>query len=231
MSIWTKLRTAWRGQAHEQVEKQVDNQLFRIFAQEIRDAEAAMLRERERLVLRVAERKQLQKQAQNRQTDMARCEQQGREALSRGLEAEAGCYSERFVTLEREATELQQAIDAALASEAKTVEALRATAAQIRQYQLRLAMAKSSGSHTSTVGKPSGLHACLDELKETEARLQQVQQQQAHLDQARATTDALLDPVGAAEHKVRCHQGAEAAAARLAKWRQSPAADSGQGIG
>ena len=82
MSIWSKLNTLLRATAHEPVEHLVDANAIRIFEQEIRDAENAIVQAKYQLATVMAEKKQLLRHNQALAENIAVKEQQAVAALT-----------------------------------------------------------------------------------------------------------------------------------------------------
>lgn len=83
MSVWTKINTLFRASAEESAESVVRANAMRIFAQEIRDAESAIIAAKHQLATVMAEKAKLDRQNRSLQSGLALREKQAIAALEK----------------------------------------------------------------------------------------------------------------------------------------------------
>ncbi|ARU54524.1 phage shock protein A (IM30) [Oleiphilus messinensis] len=83
MSVWTKINTLFRASAEESAESVVRANTMRIFAQEIRDAESAIIAAKHQLATVMAEKAKLDRQNRSLQSGLALREKQAIAALEK----------------------------------------------------------------------------------------------------------------------------------------------------
>jgi phage shock protein A len=186
-SILSKIWTAIRGGATEAGQVVVDSQALRILDQELRDADAAMIRSREELTKIMAKRKLTADQLTARQTKLKEYEGYAAQALAKNDEALALEIAGKIAELENEISEQQgviESFDKSIATVRKSitdgekqiarlkaqVDQVKATAA-VQKAQASIA-ARHSGANRTVSSAVDSLERIKQRQAETAARME-----------------------------------------------------------
>ncbi len=188
MSLWIKLNTLFRATAHEPVEHLVDANAIRIFEQEIRDAENAIVQAKYQLATVMAEKKQLQRHNQALEENIALKEQQAMAALEQAneqLAQDLACVIADDENLLRDQRQQAHYLDQ---QEQRLKQQLRGSAQSIQRYQRELNLAKANRNAQQALGQlrgySSGLSASLQEMESSLQRIQKRQNRTLELEEA-----------------------------------------------
>lgn len=193
MSLLRKLNTLFRASAQEPAERLVEANSIRIFEQEIRDAEAAILQAKRQLAVVMAQKKQLTRHNEMLQESIARREQQACIAM----EQQQSELAEEVATLiaEEEFILRDQRSQTDYLSKQETVlkQQLRRAAQSIQKYRRELHLAKANRSAqqamTSLKGYSNGLSVSMQDMTASLNRIQQRQTDFADFDTAMTEID------------------------------------------
>lgn len=194
MSLWIKLNTLLRASAREPVEQLVNANEIRIFEQEIRDAEAAIVQAKYQLAAVMAERKQLQRHNQSLSENLSNRERQALAALEQGNESLAQDIASVIADDENLLLQQQQQEAYLGQQETRIKQQLRQAAQAIQRYQRELALAKANRSAQKALGQLHGhSNGLTSSLQEMATSLERIQRHQAH----RADMDSALQEINA----------------------------------
>lgn len=188
MSLWSKLNTLLRATAQEPVEHLVDANAIRIFEQEIRDAEAAIVQAKYQLATVMAEKKQLRRHNQALAENIAIKEQQAVAALDKNDEALAQDVAALIAEDESLLQDQRKQADYLDQQEIRLKRQLRVAAQTIQRYQRELSLAKANRSAQKALGQlqgySNGLSSSLQEMATSLERIQKRQNRAADMDEA-----------------------------------------------
>jgi phage shock protein A len=188
MSLWSKLNTLLRATAQEPVEHLVDANAIRIFEQEIRDAEAAIVQAKYQLATVMAEKKQLLRHNQALAENIAIKEQQAVAALDKNDEALAQDVAALIAEDESLLQDQRKQADYLDQQEIRLKRQLRVAAQTIQRYQRELSLAKANRSAQKALGQlqgySNGLTSSLQEMATSLERIQKRQNRAADMDEA-----------------------------------------------
>ncbi|TWI52566.1 phage shock protein A (PspA) family protein [Pseudomonas duriflava] len=197
MSIWKKVVTAFRGGASEVGEAIVDKNAIRILDQEVRDAEAALLRARNGLVEIKAKHKLSLQRLDAFNSDIQNWEGKAMAALNKGEEALATECANKVAEIEAQRNQEQ-----ALADQfSKQVEVLHGQVlkaeAQIKGLKQQIEMAKAretvQKARVATAAATGGANGALETAVDSLARIK------ARQDEQDARLEAAEELAGAAK--------------------------------
>ena len=182
MSIWKKVVTALRGGASEVGEAIVDQQAIRILDQEIRDAEAALLRARNGLVDIKAKHKLSLQRLDAFKGDIQNWEGKAMAALEKGEEGLATECANKVAEIEAQRDQEQVLAD----QFGKQTEALHAQVikaeAQIKGLKQQVEMAKAretvQKARVATAAATGGANGSLETAVDSLARIKARQDEQ-----------------------------------------------------
>lgn len=194
MSLLRKLNTLFRASAQEPAERLVEANSVRIFEQEIRDAETAILQAKRQLAVVMAQKKQLTRHNEMLQESIERREQQACEAM----EQQQNGLAEEVATLiaEEELILRDQARQTAhLAKQENNLkQQLRIAAQSIQKYRRELNLAKANRSAQQAIsslkGYSNGLSVSMQDMTTSLNRIQQQQTDFADFDSAMTEIEA-----------------------------------------
>lgn len=188
MNLWSKLNTLLRASAQEPVEHLVDANAIRIFEQEIRDAETAIVQAKYQLATVMAEKKQLQRHNQTLAENIAIKEQQAMAALDKNNDALAQDVAALIAEDESLLADQRRQADYLDQQETRLKHQLRAAAHTIQRYQRELTLAKANRSAQKALGQlqghSSGLSSALQEMEISLAHIQKRQNRAIDMDEA-----------------------------------------------
>ena len=188
MSIWSKLNTLLRATAHEPVEHLVDANAIRIFEQEIRDAENAIVQAKYQLATVMAEKKQLLRHNQALTENIAIKEQQAVAALDKNNDALAQDIAAVIAEDECLLQDQRKQADYLEQQEIRLKRQLRVAAQTIQRYQRELTLAKANRSAQKALGQlqgySNGLSSSLEEMAVSLERIQKRQNRSTDMDEA-----------------------------------------------
>lgn len=195
MNLWRKLSTLFKASAQEPLEGLVDANGIRIFEQEIRQAEQAMVCSKHELASVMAEKKQLQRQVKERAGDIETHEHYAIEALNKHDEELAAELAERIADDEALLKQQQQQLQYISEQEQQLNKQLKNTAKMIAHYQNELRLAKANQSAQSAIkqlrGSSGSLGTNLADMSESLQRIKSRQQHVSDVDSALQDIDAL----------------------------------------
>ena len=179
MSLWSKLNTLLRATAQEPVEQLVDANAIRIFEQEIRDAEGAIVQAKYQLATVMAEKKQLLRHNQALAENITLKEQQTVAALDKNNETLAQDIANLIAEDGNLLQDQRKQADYLEQQEQRLKHQLRSAAHSIQRYQRELTLAKANRSAQQALGQLRGYSNGLSSsLQEMEISLQRIQTRQ-----------------------------------------------------
>lgn len=188
MSLWSKLNTLLRATAQEPVEHLVDANAIRIFEQEIRDAEGAIVQAKYQLATVMAEKKQLLRHNQALAENISLKEQQAVAALDKNNETLAQDIANLIAEDENLLRDQRKQADYLDQQEQRLKQQLRSAAHTIQRYQRELTLAKANRSAQQALGQlrgySSGLSSSLQEMETSLRRIQTRQNRATDVDEA-----------------------------------------------
>ncbi|HEX4939178.1 MAG TPA: PspA/IM30 family protein [Candidatus Kapabacteria bacterium] len=194
MSLWMKLHTLFRATATEPLEHIVDVNAIRIFEQEIRDAENAIVQAKYQLATVMAEKKQLQRHNQALEENIANKERQTLAALEKNEEALAQDIAALIADDESLLADQRKQADYLQQQETHLKRQLRIAAQSIQKYQRELALAKANNSAQKALGQlkgySSGLNASMQDMASSLERIQKRQNRAVDMDAALSEINA-----------------------------------------
>ncbi len=197
MNLWNKLGTLLRASANEPVEHLIDTNAIRIFEQEIRDAESAIVQAKYQLATVMAEKKQLQRHNQALSENIATKEQQTLSALEKNATDLAQDIAALIAEDEVLLREQQQQVDYLDQQENRLKRQLKLAAQSIQRYQRELALAKANRSAQRALGQlqgySSGLSVSMQEMASSLERIQKHQNRSVDMDEALQEINADLN--------------------------------------
>ena len=188
MSLWSKLHTLFRASTQEPLEHLVDANGIRIFEQEIRDAENAVIQAKYQLATVMAEKQQLLRHNQALEENIANKERQAGAALEKNAEDLARDLA--GLIAEDESLLMEQCKQAEYLQQQEThlKRQLRNAALTIQKYQRELNLAKANRNAQKALGHlqgySSGLNVSLQEMATSLERIQKRQSRTADMDDA-----------------------------------------------
>lgn len=197
MSLWSKLNTLLRATAQEPVEQLVDANAIRIFEQEIRDAEGAIVQAKYQLATVMAEKKQLLRHNQSLAENIALKEQQTVAALDKNNETLAQDIANLIAEDENLLQEQRKQADYLEQQEQRLKQQLRSAAHTIQRYQRELTLAKANRSAQQALGQlrgySNGLSSSLQEMETSLRRIQTRQNRATDVDEAMQEINAEMN--------------------------------------
>ena len=188
MSLWNKLGTLIRASANEPVEQLVDANAIRIFEQEIRDAENAIVQAKYQLATVMSEKKQLQRHNQALSENLATKESQALAALEQNDETLAQDIAALIAEDECLLQEQRKQADYLEQQEIRLKRQLRIAAQSIQRYQRELTLAKANRSAQRALGQlqgySNGLSSSMQEMASSLERIQKRQNRVTDMDEA-----------------------------------------------
>lgn len=188
MSLWMKLHTLFRATAQEPLEQLVDVQALRIFEQEIRDAENAIVQAKYQLATVMTEKKQLQRHNRALEENITTQESQALAALEKQQDDLARELAALIADNESLLQEQRRQADTLDRQEQQLKRQLRLAAQSIQRYQRELNLARANQSAQKALGHlkgySTGLTHSLQEMAVSLERIQRRQNRTADLDAA-----------------------------------------------
>lgn len=196
MSLWKKLNTLFRASAQEPLEQLVDANGIRIFQQEIRDAETAIVQAKHQLATVMAEKKKLARHNQSLQENIANKEQQALAAIDKGEPLLAQDLANIIAEDENLLHAQTKQHDYLQKQETHLKRQLRIALQSIQQYQRELNLAKANQSAQKALGQlqgySSGLSLSMQDMSSSLERIQKNQSNALDRDEALQEIDAEL---------------------------------------
>ncbi|HVK98745.1 MAG TPA: PspA/IM30 family protein [Dongiaceae bacterium] len=194
MSLWMKLHTLFRATATEPLEHIVDANAIRIFEQEIRDAENAIVQAKFQLATVMAEKKQLQRHNQALEENIANKERQALAALEKNEDQLAQDLATLIADDEAVLADQRKQADYLQQQEIQLKRQLRIAAQSIQRYQRELVLAKANDSAQKALGQlkgySSGLTSSLQDMAGSLEKIQKRQNRAADMDAALSEINA-----------------------------------------
>lgn len=196
MSLWKKLNTLFRASAQEPLEHLVDANSIRIFQQEIRDAEQAILQAKHQLATVMAEKKKLARSNQLLEENLLHREKQTLMAMEKGEQELAEELAAIIAEDENLLQEQKRQHGYLQKQEGKLKQQLRVAMQAIQKYQRELNLAKANRSAQKALGHlqgySSGLTSSMQDMASSLERIQQHQSQATDHDEALQEINAEL---------------------------------------
>ena len=211
MSLFNKIATALRGGATEVGEAIVDHQALRILDQEIRDADAQLLKSRDELASMMAKRKLADEKIADLQKQTGDYEGYAMQALEKGDEALATEVAQRIADIETQLTAEQETAQNYAAAETQLKAAVTKVQSNLKRLKqqvdtvkateavqkAQMAVASRSGGADTAMGNAMN---SLERLKERQAaRSAKMAASEALAGEGDSSLDAKLKQAGIME--------------------------------
>lgn len=175
MTTWRKVFTLFRASAQEPMEKWVDANAIRIFAQELRDTELAMAQAKRELAGLMAESKQLARRISQLENNITLRESQAQQALEKGEDGLALEIADCIAADENLLEEQRQHASQLAVQEKNLRDQLRKAAQTLQHYRRELSLARANRNAEQVLrhlhGHTSGLSTHMGDLAESLGRI------------------------------------------------------------
>ena len=196
MSLWIKLNTLFKATAHEPLEQLVEANSWRIFQQEIRDAENAIVQAKQHLATVMAQHKQLARHNDLLQQSINTREQQAVAALDKDEQQLAQELAALIADDENLLREQQQQQAHLQSQQVKLKRQLRIALQSTQKYQRELDLARANSGAQKALGQlqghSNGLSVSLEDMASSLDRIKAQQTKVMDHDQALLEIDAEL---------------------------------------
>ncbi|WP_163834055.1 PspA/IM30 family protein [Spartinivicinus ruber] len=183
MNILQKIKTAMRGKIRENAEQFIDANAIRIYQQELIDAESGLAKAKHYLSLVMAERIQLERSCQALEQQLAKREQQARDALNKDEKLLANELAAAIVEIEANLTNQKNSISQLTVREAKLTQQIQSAVQQIRGFSHQLQLIKATeNSHKATCLVANQAGCVSTNISNLQESLSRIRQQQQHFE-------------------------------------------------
>ncbi|MCG8669270.1 MAG: PspA/IM30 family protein [Pseudomonadales bacterium] len=197
MSLWRKLNTLFRATSQEPLHQLVDANSIRIFEQELREAEQAVVASKRELACVIAEKNRMQRHAEQLQESIELREQQATRALDKQQETLALELAEVIAGDESLLHEQHKQVETLKKQEADLRKQLKQVVQGITRYRGELRMAQANQNAEQALrhlsGRSNGLHSHMADMSESLNRIKHRQERFSDFDAALSSVEADLD--------------------------------------
>ncbi len=172
-----------RGKIRENAEQFIDANAIRIYQQELIDAESGLAKAKHYLSLVMAERIQLERSCQALEQQLAKREQQARDALNKDEKLLANELAAAIVEIEANLTNQKNSISQLTVREAKLTQQIQSAVQQIRGFSHQLQLIKATeNSHKATCLVANQAGCVSTNISNLQESLSRIRQQQQHFE-------------------------------------------------